>query len=106
MAGTGEGRATEDALRFRFSSEEEGYGEWLLCRSGELVEDNGDLDGGREVVPLVGLSLDLGLTDTGFDGTTTCSTRILGGSVLNLFFPPNRGILDVCASARSCSSER
>ncbi len=100
LAGEGRDRAapSRPALRLRsrrFSSEDEGYGEWLLCRAaaeggfGEgrwpaAGEDRADEEeaAGRGCLGLGG----------GGRSTTTLSMRILGWLTLNLFPLPRRGM--------------
>lgn len=77
------------ALRFRSirgSSEEEGYGDVLFGRDARGLEDNfvrreRCVDDARAL--LEGLGLGLGLL-----GTTTFSTRMVGGAVLSFDFWP------------------
>lgn len=92
-------------LRFRcnrLSSDDDGYGEWLLCRKEKGLGDGRvpDADAAAddrddkpvEACPGRGLGFDL-FSAGPVRSTATFSIRILGGSTLNLFpLPPRRGM--------------
>lgn len=97
LAGERRDEATLSTLRFRSvlrSSEEERKGLLLLCRPNEgLLEDRGNGLAREEDEAPSGLVDGLGV---GLGGAATFSTRILGGSPLNLFARPRSGMAETC----------